>query len=334
MEKTKKELNPTERLLLRKHNPNYTPPPQQVILTISDVTVGCLQSFVVFSGIPKSGKSTYMAATTGSAFSDSDIFKIKLHLPHDRDRIAYFDTESSEFDFYRQIDRVVELAQLDTYPDTLDAFCTREDSPEQVVEMINTYLKNTPTCSVLIIDGILDLLHDYNNITESSNLIKWIKRLTKLYNILVIGVLHIGKKGENTLGHVGSMADRLVQSSVRIERNKEQGTFDMTPVFLRSAFDFDPISIRNTNGKWFLSSYEAQEQPKKRNYSDYTELEHKRLISAIVPTRGLQYGDLIRDIQEHEAIGVNKAKELVKLWIKNKYVVKDHEGNYRELRKV
>jgi hypothetical protein len=98
------KLTLEEKLALRKYKPDFIPPPSQVIFTIDDKPIGTIQNFIVFSGLPKAGKSTFLAAAIASAFQPGDVFGMKVHFPEGRRKIAYFDTESSDFDFYRHSD--------------------------------------------------------------------------------------------------------------------------------------------------------------------------------------------------------------------------------------
>ena len=242
----------TDLLQARKYNPTHKPKSEQVIFTIQGKVVGAIQNYCVISGLPKASKSTFAGAAIASALvpSFSDVFGIKLQLPGDRKRIAYFDTESSEYDFYRSIDRIKNFADKRTLPDFFDAFSTREDMPGRIRKLIEAYLITNADCSVIVIDGLLDLCLNYNDETETRLLTNWFKRITKQYNILMIGVLHLGKGQGETLGHLGSNTDRWAQSTLIVEKNKETKQFILKPKYLRSSDDFEPVAIMNFDGRW------------------------------------------------------------------------------------
>lgn len=306
------------KLASRKFKAEYTPPQQQVILTIDDSIIGCLSSFVVYSGIPKSCKSTFAAITIASALINTDIFGIKLNLPVQQNEIVLFDTESSEFDFYKNIDKIKYFAQTDILPNNFNAFALREDSPDDILLMIETYLISKPKTSVVVIDGLLDLLFDYNNVVESRQLINWLKRITKVYNCLVIGVLHLGKKDLQTLGHFGSQSDRYAQSTLKIERNKQTNTFDLSASFLRSSLDFEPIQIMYNNG-WHRTT---EQRKNKETFADYTTIQLKLFAQKYISTKGEHYEVLVSTIKESELIGTNAAKNYVKKLIAERVIIK------------
>jgi len=302
----------------RKYNADHAAETEQILLTIDDKTSGCLSSFVIYSGVPKSGKSTFIGATIGSAIKRDPVFSIALKPLPDRNRICLFDTESSQFDFYKQIDKIKFFGGVQQLPDHIDCFNCREDQPTTIQNLIETYLHYKPDCSVLIIDGLLDLLIDYNDVKESRMLINWIKKITKVYNILIIGVLHLGKKDLQTLGHFGSQSDRYAQSTLKIEKNKESNSYCLSAQFLRSSDDFTPIEIMWNNG-WHQQSSGSN---KKHTFKDWTDLEHKYKATQIIGGSGEDYKEIVDYLKEVESIGTNAAKSIVKMWISKKIIFK------------
>jgi hypothetical protein len=242
------ETNFSEQLETRRYNPEYKPPADYRVLTIRNKLVGSLQGYVVFSGLPKAGKSTFMAATIASALHPGDMFNIKINFPDNRRRLCYLDTESSDYDFYRQMERVKQFTTFSKIPPNLDAFSVREDNHLVIQQYIKLYIEKTPECSVLIIDGLLDLILNFNDEVESRKLVQWLKYITKVHNILIITVLHLGKKDGATLGHLGSATDRYAVSTLEVVKDKDQQIFTLQSRFMRSDADFEPVSIKNFDG--------------------------------------------------------------------------------------
>jgi len=59
-----------------------------------------------------------------------------------------------------------------------------------------------------------------NDEGASKRLIRQLKRWARKYGILIITVLHLGKKDMSSIGHIGSASDRYAQSTLTIEKNK------------------------------------------------------------------------------------------------------------------
>ena len=244
------EKNYQQILLQRKFDKSKVPKQQQITFTIQGKIIAQLSSYAVFTGASKSGKSTFIAATIASAFNGfQDIFGLKINFPKDRKRLAYFDTESSPYDFYQQIKKIEYFIDRNGLPDEVDAFNTREDQPKDIRSMIVQYLKDNPECSILFIDGFLDLIMDYNSVEESRYLTNWFKKITKEFNITLIGVLHTGKGTGETLGHLGSNTDRWANSTLIVEKDKVTNQHILKAKFLRSDADFDPIALVNYDGR-------------------------------------------------------------------------------------
>lgn len=258
---TNDPLELRQELVKRRYDPTQRPKAEQVIFTINGKVIATLENYIVWSGAPKSLKSGYLGAAVASAFvpAFSSIFGMKITLPENRQRIGYFDTEMSSFDFYRQMDRIKNFADKQNLPDTFDAFTCREDMPGKIRKLIESYLIDHPDCSLLVIDGLLDLCLNYNDEKESKLVVLWLKRITRQYNILIMTVIHLGKGHGETLGHLGSNTDRWAQSTLLVERNREAQQFVLKPKFLRSSDDFDPIALMNFNGRFQQVPYEPSE---------------------------------------------------------------------------
>ena len=328
MENTDNKLTITELLAKRQYNPDYIPKKEDIIFTIGTParTTGSLENFLTLSGLPKAGKSTFVAAIVASAFVPYDIFTMKIHLPKDRKKICYFDTESSDYDFYRQINKIKGFAEIAALPDYFNAYQVREDGSGIIRKMIEEYLSKNEDCSVIIIDGLLDLLVNYNDERESSLLTKWLKKITKVYNVLLITVLHQSKSNLSTTGHIGSASDRFAQSTLDIIKDKERNCYVLTSRFMRSDMDFDPITLMNFNGVFQQVETEVKKDSTKKA-SDLNEMESKALCNTIVvvPTN---YNDIISEIIERTATSKAYAKNLIKIWISKNWILKGADNKY------
>ena len=309
-----------ELLSKRRYSPDTLLPPENKIFTIAGQTIGCTNSLVTFSGLPKSGKSTFLAGLVASRILHTDCLGMELASPKERSRIAYFDTESSPHDFYRQVERIRKFAFNDPIPEYIDMFCTREDSPGWQKALIEQYIKDTPEAAVVIVDGLLDLIIDYNDPTESRNLIQWIKTLTARHDILFITVLHTSKSGEQRLGHIGAGVDRYSQSVLEIV--KENGNYILKPKYLRSSAGFEDIAI----------SYDSDSGM----YNIIGEMEpapdiSQEMLNLMEYNRRYTYRELIDIIKQAKNRGDNYAKSIIREMKDKKHIEKDNTGKYFRL---
>jgi hypothetical protein len=309
-----------ENLSTRQAKANYTPPKQEPIFTIKEQPIGHKQSFVCFQGLPKAGKSLYITSSIVSAFAGVPIFGMKITLPADKPKLAYFDTEGSESDFYSIVNRLKWQIGRQNLPAELQMYNCREDNPAEIKDLIDTYLQLNGDCGCLIIDGILDLVNDFNNIVECNLIIQWMKKITKNYNLLLMVVLHLGKKDKNSLGHLGSFLDRKSQSVIIIE--KENNVMTMKPQFLRSCENFIPISVHNVGGNWIETA-----EGSKVEGSLYG-LEKDSLIRMAL-LEPIPYKKLVDAISERTGKGATTVKKIIKDWIADGSIIKSG-NNYKQ----
>jgi hypothetical protein len=305
-----------EKLIKRKYKRNFNPPQEDILFSIQEKTIGCTQSFVCFQGLPKQGKSLFITSAIASAFTTWDIFGMKLNFPANRKRLCYIDTESSEYDFYKVLARI-EKQILSPLPETFDSFLFREDAPKDIMDMVDEYLVTNNDCSILVIDGILDLISDFNSVTESFMLVQWLKKITKIHNLLVLIVLHQSKRDKLSLGHIGSFLDRKSQSVLSVEKNAETKTIDLAPIFLRSADSFNPVSIQYVGDGWS----EVQGNFKTNNEAKIYGIELKRLLNSIL-IEPKNYNALLNDLCESIGKGHTTGKKIIKDWINQNIIIK------------
>jgi hypothetical protein len=311
--------NSLDLLKSRRAKLNYQPAKENLILKIQDQSIGNTQSFVCFQGLPKAGKSLFVTSTIASAFYSDGLFGINLTPIYSRPKIAFFDTESSESDFYKIIDRINYQIGTRDLPSNVDMFLCREDTHYDIINMINSYLENNRDCSVLIIDGIADLLSNFNDVIESNAIIQWLKRISKIYDLLIICVLHLTKKDKLSLGHLGSFMDRKAQSVLICE--KKDDNLIMTSGYLRSASSIKPIELKNIDGIWI--------QNKTQQTNTNTEIygiDKTRLLNTVFKTKKT-YNEMVADISEQIGKSTTTTKKLIKDWITSGEIIKT-DGYY------
>ena len=250
--------NVSELLESRRYDKTFIPNDEQRILEISNKFVGTLENYIIYAGLPKAGKSTFISGLIASCFAPWSVFDQKLHLPDTRRKIALFDTESSSYDLHRTMQRVKYYADINHLPDRFEVFSLREDMPKTIQELIEHYLMINKDCACIVIDGLLDLCINYNDEVETRILTNWLKRITKQYKILLISVLHLGKNTGETLGVLGSNTDRWAQATMTIRKQKDNGQIVLEAKFLRSADDFQPIAIEWTGKGFTQTEYREQ----------------------------------------------------------------------------
>jgi len=332
--KVKEVIKPEQLLQLRRYDPSRELQPEQILLRIQNQNVGTIQNIVTISGLPKQGKSRYIGAMVASALSRKEIFDIRLKTSEGRNEVALFDTEQGEYDFAKQIGFIQQLHGEALPFDRFFAYNTREDYPKQQLTIIDKFLNLHPLCSVVFIDGILDLLDSFNDEREGIRLSRLLKKWTKEKNIMIVIVLHRRKDGMSTLGHIGSTIDRASQSVLTVEKNKERNTYILKDEYMRSAEGFTPIEIyyNRQAGEWqqtFFTPDEAEKvvRIKKAKPRELDIQEHKTNVMRIFNVQPFQkYSDLRQNICEMYAAGKNWAEECIPFLISESLIFKTIDG--------
>jgi len=304
-----------DELLKNSYRRGYIPNEEQILFKINENNIGSLQNYAIISGLPKSGKSTFTTSIVASAFTPYEIFGLKLQTLPNRSKVCYFDTESSEYDFYSHMNRIKKISKLNDLPPNFDGFSLRKEDPIAIKNMIDAYLHNNPTCSIIIIDGLLDLCMNYNDEVECRKVVNWLKTITTIYNIFIIGILHTGKRDGQTLGHLGSNTDRWAQSTLEVKKD-EEGCFELSPRFLRSSKNFEPIKIKYDEFEMdyvLIDDGKFKGVKKDKDFTTYTIQEHNILLNAVFKNvKQHDYENLIKYISNIDKRGINSSKSYIK----------------------
>jgi len=215
-----------------------------IYLAHNNNIIGTAGNFITFTGLPGASKSTFIAGVIASCIGKTEIFGFNaLTYPHlKKTRIALFDTEQTGHDYKRKERLIKTLSGVKDIYKTLDVYSVIEHSANAILGMINEYLNKTPQCAILIIDGILDCIESMNDEQQAKRLIKIIRKWANKHDVLIITVLHLGKKDLTAIGHIGSASTRYCQSELEVSKTTNN-TYKLTPKKLRSSGHFEPIEI-------------------------------------------------------------------------------------------
>lgn len=144
-------------------------------------------------------------------------------------KILVFDTEQSRASLQKCCRRALQLAgrtmsanYADFRPFTMRSL-TPEERRQSIAQAIATELPD-----VVVIDGIRDLLHNFNDLNESSDVIQWLLTLTAEHGCTILCVLHQNKAKDdgNMRGHLGT--ELLNKLTDCFEVDKKDGRFTAT----------------------------------------------------------------------------------------------------------
>lgn len=154
--------------------------------------------------------------------------------------IAIFDTEQS--DYYAQITnkRIAKMSGIKDFY----YFALRDSEPVERRNIIEHFLAtHKGKISYILIDGIVDLLFDFNDNKECGELVQWVMRITKEFNVHCSCILHENNSDGKARGHIGTMLAQKAETVLRVKKNdKQPSRSTITGVDTRGA-GFTPFDI-------------------------------------------------------------------------------------------
>ncbi len=175
-------------------------------------------------GKQKSRKTFYLTNIMASVIGNCVIdFKVRGYA--DDKKNLWFDTEQSKYYASRIPYRIVKKLGMNKHPDNFEFLSIKKYDTDDRIRIINHYIENTKNLGLVIIDGVRDLVHDFNSLSECTDLINKIMYWVDTTNCHISLVLHINplKKGddEKPRGHLGTEIQNKVESSIIIEKSKQ-----------------------------------------------------------------------------------------------------------------
>lgn len=164
-----------------------------------------LGEFIGIKGRAKMGKSQFLYLLIAIMLAKISKCGIKPLLTEYK--ILLFDTEQSQASLKKCCQRALKYAGLPTNKndERFIPFFMRPLSIEERKKVIEDAVREERP-DIIFIDGIRDLLQDFNSLEQSNNLIQWLLRLTAEYGCTIVSVLHQNKAKDdgNMRGHLGT----------------------------------------------------------------------------------------------------------------------------------
>jgi hypothetical protein len=173
-----------------------------------------LGNFSSIIGKAKAKKTFLVSMFTAAIINPGGLYeRLRNYRPADRPLILYFDTEQGEWDCWNVIRRIETMSRRD---ENFRAFNLRPFSPEERRGVIDyAFTQFGDRCCYCVIDGIADLVNDFNDAIEATETATMLMRLTHDYNCHITTLIHQNKNDNFATGHLGSAI--MKKSEILIE---------------------------------------------------------------------------------------------------------------------
>lgn len=204
--KEKEEMSKPVELTYKQHILDLTQPivDAEFLFSIGNIATIPEGELIAITGQAKQGKSQfeyYLIATMLGGHSLGGVSPLLESY-----KVLLFDTEQSQANLQKCCQRALRFADI---PDNNNdmrfiPFFLRPLKIDERLEVIEEAIKNEKP-NIVFIDGIRDLLNDFNDIRESNNLIQKLLRWITEHRCTIVCVLHQNKGNNKEMrGHLGT----------------------------------------------------------------------------------------------------------------------------------
>ncbi|OAV68378.1 hypothetical protein Barb4_02091 [Bacteroidales bacterium Barb4] len=249
------------------------------VLGIGDIPVFSRGNISVIGGAAKSRK-TFLVCHLAGMFLEGNA----------SGTIVILDTEMARFHTMRTARRIHRIAGFDTNKNNsrLVVLSLREQSTEERTDVLKQVFAIWKPALVFV-DGIRDLVKDFNSPDESSRMINLLMRLSSQYNCHICSVLHENKIGGQLRGHLGT--EVVNKSETVIGVSVSDGISTVKPLFCRNR-PFDEFHF-TINVEGLPELCDEPVKPAKHPKADKL----KALFASVVPSASsISYSDLKQSI--------------------------------------
>ncbi len=217
------EFNEIVKDFLIDRNVEYPDP--EYLIEIGGVPTMPKGNLVALSAKWKNGK-TFFCDILSAIFLGSDQFA-NCHNLQETGTVRFFDTEQAKSDTAR-IQRTIEAMTSQERHGDLRVYCLREAGISKDMDQNASVSRfEIIQCSIehdhpdlVIIDGIADLIYNYNDVIESQEVVNKLAAIANKHNCCIVVVMHQnkGQKDKNMKGHLGTMLFQKCSDVFNVEK--------------------------------------------------------------------------------------------------------------------
>lgn len=261
-------------------------------------------------------------------------------------RIIWIDTEQKMSDTYANYTKVFELAGIgkrDAY-DRLEIYSMRRKTMDEKIEALKDLIaEHRP--DVVFIDGIVDLVKNFNEVEDSQEIMTLMLQLSAEYGCAIVCVLHTNKDvtDHNMRGHLGTILSQ--RSGNVFECQKNEGVITVSCSDSRHGdvpawsimYDKDGNLVDADAVHTEALRLRREELEKRRaDKKAETEAEHLSFIKETIGTR-MSMKELVGKVSDHYENSARTAKRWItdfisqgKLFVDADYVLREPQATVSE----
>lgn len=176
-------------------------------------------------GPQKSSKTSIVAAITASAIGNRSCPLVSFDMDIEGKNAVYFDTEQSAFFYKRTQEMIYRMAGLYQNTDKYQAYHLRRLPAAQRLKGIDLELRGRKDLGLIVIDGLVDLLENFNSEVESARVMESLLRWSDETGAMILTVLHLTKADGFIRGHLGTALQNKYDAGIQVNKDGEESIF-------------------------------------------------------------------------------------------------------------
>ncbi len=212
-------------------------PVYKPIIEQNGIMIASLGNISAVVGAAKSKKTFLCTALVGGLLAERGDFGITPRLA----KVLWVDTEQSVLHARKVVERIHRLAgwSEECNNGLLHTLTLREVEPKARAEILYMAIElYRPT--LVIVDGISDLMYNTNDIAESESIVGKLMALSADFNCHILCVLHTNPDSDKARGHIGSTLQRKAETVLFVHKVGESSVVE--PQFCRNE-EFEPFAF-------------------------------------------------------------------------------------------
>jgi archaellum biogenesis ATPase FlaH len=220
-------------------------PQPETLLTFYGVGVLSKGGISLVQAKKKSGKSyfcTWMMACLASPGYAASTGIAERHRHTRTDVIVYIDTEQEEPRTQRVLSRITQIVGGDVdVRETVHAYNVRSLHAKDRMDVVRKAIdRHKP--SVVVIDGIRDMVRNINSEEESTDVMDQLLALSTNPKCHIVCVLHENKGSDHARGHLGTELGNKAETVFRVRATDQDGAFAVESEATRDG-NFEPFTL-------------------------------------------------------------------------------------------
>ena len=227
----------------------------QWTLTKDGIGFAPLGNIMAIAAPMKAGKTWLMQILSGAVLRGE---YMGLQCPMEEARVMWFDTEQDKYDTQMILRRMQQICGWNHEEDnerfkifSLRDFKRQDETQSMAVNRMQLIKAAVEWYKphVVMVDGIRDLLDDFNDLQESARVVQEFMSLTSEYGCAIWNVLHVNPNSDKMRGHLGTELQNKVTDIFSVEKKKAgtDVTFKVTQTAARHR-DIDSFTFRIDDG--------------------------------------------------------------------------------------